>query len=132
MQKMMTKSALLHNSVKAKASQPMFTAAKRQFSSGGVQSAGQKVAMGVGGMSIAGLTYLSYKGASMRRNMTPQMQLTMFNPIVQQRVRSTFGYFSAACAGTGAFMFMFRNNMRVLNANPWALLALTLGTMVGT
>ena len=42
------------------------------------------------------------------------------------------GYFGASCAGTGMFMYMFRNNMRVLSMNPFVLLGLSLGTMIGT
>ena len=59
------------------------------------------------------------------------MQMHLFNPKVQERIRNTFGYFSAACMGTGAFMYLFRNSNLVF-MNPWLLLACSIGTMVGT
>jgi hypothetical protein len=42
------------------------------------------------------------------------------------------GYFSAACAGTGAFMYLFRNNARLINMNPLLLFGVTMGAMIGT
>ena len=129
---MITQGALVHNSVKAKTAQPIMNFAKRGFSSGGARTAGSMLALGASGVAVAGLTYLSYKGATMRRMMTPEMQLTMFHPVVQDRIRKTFAYFSGACVGTGAFMFMFRNNMSILGMNPWLMLALSIGTMIGT
>ena len=80
LQKAITQGALLGKTVKAKA--PLFATSKRQFSSGGIRTAGSMVAYGVAGASVAGLSYLSYKGAMMRKNMTPEMQLTMFHPVV--------------------------------------------------
>lgn len=45
---------------------------KRTFSAGPASmSLGQKAAMGIGGASIMGITYLSYMGHQMRRNATP-------------------------------------------------------------
>lgn len=41
------------------------------------------------------------------------------------------GYFSAACATTGAMTMAFRNS-RLALMNPWLLLGLSLGTMMGT
>jgi len=59
----------------------------------------------------------------------------LFNPVVQQRMRQTFGYFSMACMGTGGFMFMFRNNMRLVSMNTPMSIALFVGSlacMLGT
>jgi FtsH-binding integral membrane protein len=90
------------------------------------------LALGMGGIGVAGLTFLSYKGATMKRNMPPEMQLTMFDPLVQQRIQSTFGSFSAACMATGGFVHMFRNSQRALTMNPWLLLGLSFGSLIGT
>jgi len=53
----------------------------------------------------------------------------MFHPIVQDRLRKTMAYFSAASAGTGAFMFFLRNSS-IVNMNPFLLLGLTFGSMI--
>jgi hypothetical protein len=89
--------------------------------------------LGVGtmGVGIAGLSYLSYLGHSQRKYATPEMQMSLFSPLVQQRVQQTFGYFSAACMGTGAFMYALRNSSLV-HMNPWLLLGLSFGTLIGT
>ena len=42
------------------------------------------------------------------------------------------GYFAGACSLTGAMMYGMRNSARAVNMNPWVLLALSLGTMIGT
>jgi len=39
------------------------------------------------------------------------------------------GYFSAASAGTGAFMFFLRNSS-IVNMNPFLLMGLTFGSMI--
>ena len=57
--------------------------------------------------------------------------MLMFNPIVQDRLRKTMGYFSGACMATGGFTMMLRNS-RLAYMNPWAMLALSVGSMVGT
>ena len=58
----------------------------------------------------------------------------MFDPVVQERIRATMGYFSAACAGTGGIAYMLRN--KVLFSNPWLFIGGTflgsLGFLVGT
>jgi len=53
----------------------------------------------------------------------------LFNPVVQQRIRNTFSYFTYACAGTGAFVFMLRNNMRILNLGMPGSIALFIGSI---
>jgi hypothetical protein len=62
---------------------------------------------------------------------TPEQRLHLFNPIVQHRLRTTFGYFSGACAATGGLMFALRNSSLVY-MNPWLMLGLSIGTMIGT
>uniref|UniRef100_A0A7S3MRA4 Uncharacterized protein n=1 Tax=Strombidium inclinatum TaxID=197538 RepID=A0A7S3MRA4_9SPIT len=57
--------------------------------------------------------------------------MTMFNPVVKSRVNTTLAYFSSACVGTGAMMFFLRNSSLVM-MNPWLLLGLSLGSMIGT
>jgi hypothetical protein len=54
------------------------------------------------------------------------------NPIVQDRLGKTFGYFTGACGLTGGMMYAMRNSHRALMMNPWLLLGLSLGTMIGT
>jgi hypothetical protein len=90
------------------------------------------LAFGLGGAGVIGLTYLSYQGHMMRRNATPQMQLSLFHPTVQQRIQSTMGWFSGACMTTGGFIHMFRNNQRMLNMNPWMILGLSIASLIGT
>jgi FtsH-binding integral membrane protein len=41
------------------------------------------------------------------------------------------GYFTAACAGTGALTMMLRNS-RLAMMNPWALLGVSMVSMIGT
>jgi growth hormone-inducible transmembrane protein len=41
------------------------------------------------------------------------------------------GYFTGACAATGGFMYMLRNSS-VVHMNPWLLLGISMGTMIGT
>jgi len=54
------------------------------------------------------------------------------NPLVQQRIGQTLGYFTGACGLTGYIMYAARNSQRALSMNPWLLFALSLGTMFGT
>lgn len=56
----------------------------------------------------------------------------MFNPVVKQRIGSTFGYFGGALGATGAFMYALRNNMRVLTMSPWLLFGGSIITLIGT
>jgi len=93
---------------------------------------GQKVGMGVGFGAITGITYLSYMGHQMRAKATPEQQLSLFHPVVQERLGTTMAYFSGACAGTGFLMGAFRNNAAIVNMNPWLVLGLSLATLVGT
>ena len=104
----------------------------RKFSSGSSMGIGRAFGLGVGGAALTGLTYLTYLAQTERRRTPPNMQMTLFNPIVQDRVQKTFGYFSAACGGTAAFMYMVRNSNRLLMMNPWLCLGLTFGTLIGT
>lgn len=55
----------------------------------------------------------------------------MFNPIVKERLQKTMAYFSASVVGTGAAAFMLQNS-RVAMMNPWLLLGLSFGTMIGS
>lgn len=54
------------------------------------------------------------------------------HPIVQERLGKTMGYFTGACGLTGAITYSLRNSQRALMMNPWLLLALSIGTMIGT
>jgi len=56
----------------------------------------------------------------------------MNNPIVQQRVGQTLGYFTGALGLTGFMMYTLRNSQRALMVNPWLLLAASIGSMIGT
>lgn len=127
----------MKGAVKTKVQQPLFQQSKRQFSGkvGGSSSAGSMIGFGLAGASILGLTYLSYMGHQQFTKTPPQQRMHLFNPVVQQRIRSTFGYFSLACTGTAGFMFLFRNNMRLLNMGmPMSILFFvgSLGLMIGT
>jgi hypothetical protein len=105
---------------------------KRSFSAGPATTTfGQKAAMGIGGASIMGITYLSYMGHQMRRHATPEQQLSLFHPTVQKRIGNTMGYFTGACATTGFLMHALRNS-KLVNMNPWLLFGLSIGTMAGT
>ena len=57
--------------------------------------------------------------------------MSLFNPTVQDRIRKTFGYFSGACGGTAAMVYMFRNSSLVYT-NPWLLLGLSFASIIGT
>lgn len=132
MQKMMVQSALLRKTAQTKIQQPLFNMSKRQFSSGNATTFGQKAAFGAGGLAITGITYLNYQAHQQRKYTPRAQQLSHFNPIVQTRIANTFGYFAYACGGTAAITFLMRNNMRLLNMSPWAVLALSMGSMIGT
>lgn len=54
----------------------------------------------------------------------------MFHPEVQHRLRTTMGYFGAACAGTGAFMHLFRNSS-LAYMNPFLYMGLSFGALIG-
>lgn len=110
----------------------MLQNSKRTFSAGPqALSWGQKAAMGISGASICGITYLSYMGHQMRRNATPEQQLSLFHPTVQKRIGNTLGYFTGACATTGFLMHALRNSSLVY-MNPFLLFGLSIGTMIGT
>jgi len=57
--------------------------------------------------------------------------MQLFNPIVKERLQKTMAYFSTSVAGTGAAVFMLRNS-RYAMMNPWLLLAVSMGTMIGS
>ena len=69
MKAMMAKSSMLRGKVQ----QPLVNSVKRNFSSGGATTAGQKFGLGLGALGVAGITMLSYKGAMIRKNTPPQM-----------------------------------------------------------
>ena len=108
----------------------MMNMSKRMFSSG-TTSAARGLGFAIGAASITGITYLSYMGHQARMNTPPEKQMHLFNPVVQQRIRHTYGYFTAACAGTGAAVMLLRHSAAA-HMNPWVLLALTMGGVIGT
>lgn len=55
----------------------------------------------------------------------------LFNPIVQDRIRKTLGYFGAGLFTTGLMVGFFRNSLFALN-HPWMLLFGSIGAMFGT
>ena len=54
----------------------------------------------------------------------------MFHPEVQKRLRTTLGYFGAACTGTGVFMQMMRNSS-LAYMNPWLYMGLSFAMLLG-
>ena len=58
-------------------------------------------------------------------------QKNLFDPVVQQRVRHTLGYFTGGLAFTGVAVQMLRNS-RLAYMNPWVLLIGSIGLMIGT
>jgi len=54
----------------------------------------------------------------------------MFHPEVQKRLRTTLGYFGAACTGTGVFMHMMRNSS-LAYMNPWLYMGLSFAMLLG-
>jgi FtsH-binding integral membrane protein len=57
--------------------------------------------------------------------------MTMFNPIVKQRIQNTFAYFSGAIGTTGAMMYFLRNSSLVY-MNPWILFGGSIVTLLAT
>ena len=55
----------------------------------------------------------------------------LFNPIVQDRIRKTLGYFGAGLFTTGLMVGVFRNSMFALN-HPWMLFFGSIAAMFGT
>merc|ERR1712178_19964 len=90
------------------------------------------MAMGAAGIATFGLTALCYKGDVTRMEMmkSPEMQKQMFHPEVQRRLRTTMGYFGAACTGTGVFMHLFRNSS-LAYMNPFLYMGLSFGALIG-
>lgn len=60
----------------------------------------------------------------------PHMQKQVFHPEVQNRLRTTLGYFSGAVAGTGVFMHLMRNSS-LAYMNPFLYMALSMGMLLG-
>jgi FtsH-binding integral membrane protein len=58
------------------------------------------------------------------------MQKQVFHPEVQNRLRTTMGYFGGAVAGTGVFMQLFRNSS-LAYMNPFIYMALSMGMLIG-
>jgi len=54
----------------------------------------------------------------------------MFHPEVQKRLRTTLGYFGAACTGTGVLMHMMRNSS-LAYMNPWLYMGLSFAMLLG-
>ena len=54
------------------------------------------------------------------------------SPIVQKRVAHTFGFFGYGIGATGAICYALRNSAAASGANPWILLAASIGMLVGT
>ena len=111
--------------------QQLINASKRGFSTRPTMGVGQSLAMGAGAAALCGLTYISYLGHRQLVTQKPGQTMSMFNPIVKDRINKTFGYFSGAIAGTGAMMYFLRNSS-LMNMNPWLLLGLSVGSMIGT
>ena len=108
---------------------------KRAFSSlkqAPKPSGSQWAAFGMGSVGVAGLTYISYQGRMARANATPMQQMHLNHPIVQERLGKTMAYFTGACGMTGAMTYAMRNSQRALMMNPWLLLALSIGSLIGT
>jgi FtsH-binding integral membrane protein len=84
----------------------------------------------MGAASLAGLTYLSWLGHRQFINAKPGQQMTLFNPIVKERLNKTFGYFCGAIGTTGVMMYFLRNSSLVF-MNPWLLLGASMASIIG-
>ena len=89
------------------------------------------------GAGCSGLAYLVYKGRqlSMERHAMefskPINGQTMLSPLVQQRIRSTLGYFGGGLAMTGAMVSALRNSS-LAYMNPFVFMFGSLGLLIGT
>lgn len=121
-------------------SQPLFKNAvpRRAFSyrqgpnpSGGY---GYGAMFGIG-LGTAGLMYLVYHSRQLTnqrlQNLHGMQQMNFFHPTVQQRISKSLGYFGGGLAATGLMVGALRNS-RLAYMNPWGLLFLTFGTLMGT
>ena len=90
------------------------------------------LAGGAAALATGGLTFLMYKGHQTKMQMlqSPEMQKQMFHPEVQHRLRTTLGYFGAACAGTGVFMHLLRNSS-LAYMNPFLYMGLSMAMLFG-
>ena len=88
--------------------------------------------MGSGLASIAGITYLSYKGHQLRAKANPEQQLQLYHPVVQSRIGVTMAYFTVACSLTAALVYAMRNSVRCLNMNPGVFAMLSIISIGGT
>ena len=79
----MTKSALLNGAAKAK--QPLVQQTRRAFSQGTASNASM-LGVGAGILGVTGISYLSYMGRQQRKYASPEMQMHLFSPLVQQRM----------------------------------------------
>jgi FtsH-binding integral membrane protein len=108
---------------------------KRMFSYQQMPNSGPGVGTMLGvGLGTAGLMYLMYHGRTLasQRNMThPTQQMNFFHPEVQNRISKTLSYFGGGLLITGGLVGALRNS-KLAYMNPWAMLALSLGTMIGT
>eukprot|EP00347_Sterkiella_histriomuscorum_P013295 403365263 len=112
--------------------------AKKNFSTPGGQSELMRQYAGYAmvGAGTAGLMYLVYQGQrlSTQRYQMPMQeiqQMHFFNNTVQQRIRTTMGYFTGGLFATGLMVGLLRNSM-VAYTNPWLLLFGSLGLLIGT
>jgi len=111
------------------AKQSLINQPKRGFSA--ARTAGVGLAAGAGAFALAGLTFLSYQGHKQFMAQKPTATMSLFNPTVKARVNNTFGYFCGALTATGASMYFLRNSSLVM-MNPWLLLGLSFGSLIGT
>jgi FtsH-binding integral membrane protein len=83
------------------------------------------------GLGTAGLMYLMRYSYQMKESKIPAQQMNFFNPVVQQRISRSMSYFGGGLAITGLLVGALRNSS-IAYMNPWGLLFLSLGTLIGT
>lgn len=87
--------------------------------------------LGVGTGGLAYLMYMSHKMQMDHMKSRANNQMHLFNPIVQQRIRQSLGYFGGGLAATAMLTALLRNNMFALN-HPWMLMFGSLGLLIAT
>ena len=107
---------------------------QRFFSSGPVsQGPGLGAMLGVG-LGTAGLMYMVYQGRTLSQQRTlgyQGQQMSFFNPVVQDRIGKALAYFGGGVLITGCLVGALRASS-LAYMNPWAMMALMFGTMIGT
>lgn len=87
------------------------------------------------GLGTAGLMYLIYHSRQLTnqrlQGMHGMQQMNFFHPTVQSRISKSLCYFGGGLAVTGMLVGALRNS-RVAYMNPWALFAVSIGTLIGT